>query len=95
MVMCEINGQLEIYKIAKETSPKEFSLHSKLLLATSNLYSKARNLCENQYTKKGSSDNFVTYLENRSQYYKGLSCKELVNGCKKILMKRERDMVIC
>jgi hypothetical protein len=83
MVMCEINGQLEIYKIAKETSPKEFSLHSKLLLATSNLYKKARNLCENQYTKKGSSDNFVTYLENRSQYYKGLSCKELVNGCKK------------
>ena len=97
MAMCEIYGQLEIYYIAKETSPNEFSLHSKLLLSTSNLYKKARNLCENQYTKKGASDNFISYLENRSQYYKGLSCKELVNGSKKNFDEKGKgygDMII-
>ena len=83
MAMCEIKGQIEIYQIAKETSPKEFSLHSKLLLTVSQLYSKAKSLSENPQTKKGSSEYIVTYLENRIHYYKGLMCKELRENSKK------------
>ena len=83
MTMCEIKGQIEIYHIAKETSPKEFSLHSKLLLTVSQLYAKAKTLCQNPQTKKGTSDYIITYLENRTHYYKGLMCKELRDGCDK------------
>ena len=83
MVLCQIKGQLEIYKIAKETSPNEFSLHSKLLLTVSQLYGKAKTLCDNPQTKRGTSDYIITYLENRSIYYKGLMCRDLRDGCKK------------
>ena len=83
ITLCEIQGQLEIYKIAKETSPKEFSLHSKLLLTVSILYGKAKTLSENQYTRKGTSDNIAQFLENRSHYYKALMCRDLRDGSKK------------
>ena len=62
MAICEIKGQTEIYKIAKETSPKEFSLHSKLALEISQLYGKARSLCEGPQTKKGTSDYIISYF---------------------------------
>ena len=83
ITLCELQGQLEIYKIAKETSPKEFSLHSKLLLTVSVLYGKAKSLSQNQYTRKGTSDYIIQYLENRSHYYKGLMCRDLRDGSKK------------
>ena len=62
MAICEIKGQAEIYKIAKETSPKEFSLHSKLALEISQLYGKAISLCEGPQTKKGTSDYIISYF---------------------------------
>ena len=83
ITLCEIEGQLEIYKIAKETSPKEFSLHSKLLLTVSLLYAKAKSLCENQYTRKGTSDYIIQFFENRTHFYKGLMCRDLRDGAKK------------
>jgi hypothetical protein len=83
ITLCEIQGQLEIYKIAKETSPNEFSLHSKLLLTVSLLFAKAKSLCQNQYTKKGTSDNLIQFLENRIHYYKALMCRDLRDGSKK------------
>ena len=83
ITLSEIEGQLEIYKIAKETSPNEFSLHAKLLLEVSQLYGKARSLCEGPQTKKGTSDYIITFLENRVNFYKGLMCKDLRDGSKK------------
>ena len=83
MSLCEIKEQLEIYNIAKETSPTQFSLHSKLALSLSNLYAKARNLCEGPQTKKGTSDYIISFLENRVQYYKSVACKDLRDGSKK------------
>jgi len=83
MALCEIKGQKEIYDIAKETSPKEFSLHSKLALGLSTLYEKAKNLSNGPQTKKGSSDYIAYFLENRVQYYKGVACKDLRDGSKK------------
>ena len=83
MALCEVAGQLEIYKIAKETSPKEFSLHSKLALEISQLYGKARSLSDNQQTKRGSSDYITAFLENRELYYKGVMARDLREGSKK------------
>ena len=83
MAICEIKGQTEIYKIAKETSPKEFSLHSKLALEISQLYGKARSLCEGPQTKKGTSDYIISYLENRISYYKAVMARDLKEGSKK------------
>ena len=45
ITLSEIKGQLEIYKNAKETNPKEFLFHSKLAYSLLNLYKKARSLC--------------------------------------------------
>ena len=83
MSLCEIKGQLEIYNIAKETSPKEFSLHSKLALGLSTLYGKARSLCDGPQTRKGTNDYIIAFLENRVHYYKGVACKDLRDGSKK------------
>ena len=83
MAICELKGQAEIYKIAKETSPKEFSLHSKLALEISELYGKARSLCEGPQTKKGTSDYIISYLENRVNYYKAVMARDLRDGSKK------------
>ena len=83
MTLCEIAGQLEIYQIAKETSPKEFSLHSKLALEISLLYGKAKSLSENPQTKKGTSDSILTFLENREHFYKAVMARDLRDGSKK------------
>ena len=77
MCLCEIKGQLEIYKIAKESSPDKFALHAKLMLEVSQLYEKAKKLSDNPQTKKATSDNVLTFLENRVHYYKAIMCKDL------------------
>ena len=83
ITLCEIKGQIEIYKIAKETNPTNFSLHAKLLLEVSLLYEKAKNQSEGPHTKKGTSDYIIAFLENRVQYYKALMCRDLRDGSKK------------
>ena len=83
MALCEIKGQKEICDIDKETSPKEFPLHSKLALGLSNLYEKARNLSNGPQTKKGTSNYIISFLENRVQNYKGIACKDLRDNSKK------------
>ena len=82
ITLCEIKGQMEIYKIAKETSPKEFTLHSKLINETSNLYRKLANLYSGINLKKSVSENLV-YYQNRSIYYKAQMYLELKNDGKK------------
>ena len=86
--LCEIEGQIQIYKIAKETNPKDFLLHSKLLLAISNLYHKASEVTKNMQNKKGALDNLGLYFENRAIYYKAAMCKDLKNENKKIFDER-------
>jgi programmed cell death 6-interacting protein len=81
--LCEINGQIEIYKIAKENDPTKFSLHAKLLCEVSKLYEKLRSLCDNPQTKKGTSDNIISFFEYRIHYYKALACRDLRDGSKK------------
>ena len=80
MSLCEINGQIEIYKIAKENNPNLYSLHAKLLFEVSHLYEKAKSLCENPQTKKGTSESVIAFLENRAYYYKALMFKVLKDG---------------
>ena len=80
--ICEIQGQIEIYLIAKETS-KDFTLHSKLAKEISELYNRARNLADGPQTKKGTKDEFLNFLTNRSFYYKALMCRDMRDNEKK------------
>ena len=82
MTLCEIEGQMQIYKISKETNPKDFELHAKLMLEISQLYLKAKNLSENPMTRKGTSDLIIEFLENRSHYYNAMMCRDLKDGKK-------------
>ena len=82
ITLCEINGQKQIYKIAKETSPKEFVLHSKLLNEISSLYKRAGSLYSSVNLKKSVSEQ-ITFYQNRSIYYKGQMYLELKNEGKK------------
>jgi hypothetical protein len=84
IVMCEIEGQIQIYKIAKETNPKDYVLHSKLLLAVSELYQKACDLSNKPQNKKGEVNNMVLYFENRAKYFKAEMFRDLKNENKKI-----------
>ena len=81
--ICEIQGQLEIYHVAKEVNSKDFMLHSKLLCAVSELYTKARNLADGPPTKKATKDDLLNFLSNRAIYYKALMCKELRENSRK------------
>ena len=81
--LSEIEGQIQIYKIAKETNPKDFKLHAKLLLAISELYHKTFEFVKHMKNKKGEIDNMALYFENRSQYYKAAMFRDLKNENKK------------
>ena len=81
--LCEIEGQIQIYKIAKETNPKDFELHAKLLLGISNLYLKTYNIIKNIKNKKGEVNNMAIYFQNRAKYYKADMYKDLKNENKK------------
>ena len=83
ITLCEMYGQMEIYKIAKEASPKEFALHSKLLFEVSDLCKKEAGFCASLQIKK-SINELVTYYQNRSIYYKAKAFLELKNEEKKI-----------
>ena len=76
-ILCEIQGQLEIYYIATETSKKDFTLRAKLLNVVSELYANAKVLSEGPQTKKGTKDELEYFLINRSEYYKAMMYKEL------------------
>ena len=82
-VLCEIQGQLEVYYIAKETASKDSALHSRLLNVVSELYAKARTLSDGPQTKKGTKDELLYFLSNRAEYYKALMCKEKREEAKK------------
>ena len=81
--LCEIQGQLEIYHISKETNPKKFTQHAKLLHVVSELYTRARFLSDGPQTKKGTNDELLYFLSNRAEYYKAFMCKELRDEYKK------------
>ena len=83
ILLCEIEGQIQIYKIAKETNPKDYLLHAKLLLEISDLYHKTYELMKNTKNKKGEIDNMVLYFENRSKYYKAEMFRDFKNENKK------------
>ena len=76
-VLCEVQGQLEIYYIATETAKKDFTLRAKILNVVSELYAKAKVLSEGPQTKKGTKDELEYFLTNRSEFYKALMYKEL------------------
>ena len=76
ITMCEIYGQIEIVKIAEETSPNEFNLRGKLLMGLCQKYYRAFELSNSDPTNKGGSPEFRNYLSNRSFYYKSLVYKK-------------------
>ena len=82
-VLCELQGQLEIYHISKEASPNQFGLHAKLLNVVSELYGRARFLADGPQTKKGTKDDLLNFLANRQKYYKALMYKDLKDEAKK------------
>ena len=82
ILMCEIEGQIQVYKIAKETNLKNYTLHSKLLLAVSELYQQVHDLSKKSKNKKGEVENMVLYFENRAKYYKAEMFRELKNEYK-------------
>jgi len=75
--LCIIYGQIEIVKIAEETSPHDYGLRGKLLMGISESYNKAYNLSNAEPTKRGGKDSYRNYLINRSFYYKSLVYKKL------------------
>ena len=75
--LCIIYGQIEIVKIAEETSPNEYALRGKLLMGISENYNKAYLLSTADPTNKGGKDSFRNYLSNRCFYYKSLVYKKL------------------
>jgi len=81
--LCEIQGQLEVYTIAKETNPKSFDLHAKLLHTVSDLYNKARNLADGPQTRKGTKDELLYFLSNRGHYYKAMMYRDMKENAKK------------
>jgi hypothetical protein len=81
--ICEIQGQLEIYAIAKETNPKGFDLHAKILCYVSELYGKARSLADNPQTKKNTKDDYLNFLANRAIFYRALMCQDIRENYKK------------
>ena len=80
--LCEINGQNQIYIIAKETSPKEFLLHAKILLGLSDLYRNITGIGAMIQSKKISND-YLDYYQNRTIYYQGRMFLEIKNNWKK------------
>ena len=76
ITLCEIYGQIEIVKVAEETSPKEYALRSKLLFGISEKYYKAFQLSNGEPVKRGGTPEFRNYLMNRSYYYKSLVYKK-------------------
>lgn len=74
--LCIVYGQIEIVKIAEETSPKEYALRGKLLMGISENYHKAYLLSTGDPAKKGGKDSFRNYLLNRYFYYKSLAYKK-------------------
>ena len=81
--LCEIQGQLEIYAVAKENSPKSFDLHAKILCATSELYNKARSLADNPQTKRATKDEYLNFLSNRAIFYRAMMCQDIRDNYKK------------
>ena len=81
--LCEIQGQLEVYTIAKETNPKSFDLHAKLIHTVADLYNKARNLADGPQTRKGTKDELLYFLSNRGQYYKAMMYRDMKENAKK------------
>ena len=75
--LCIIYGQIEIVKIAEETSPNEYALRGKLLMGLSENYNKAYLLSTADPANKGGKDSFRNYLSNRYYYYKSLVYKKL------------------
>ena len=75
--LCIIYGQIEIVKIAEETSPHEFALRGKLLMGISESFNKAYNLSNGEPTKRGGKESYRNYLLNRSFYYKSQVYKKL------------------
>ena len=75
--LCIVYGQIEIEKIAEETSPKEFALRGKLLMGISENFNKAYFLSNGEQAKMGENDSFRNYLINRHFYYKSLVYKKL------------------
>lgn len=75
--ICEIKGQLEIYKINKEMNSDKYALNAKLILAASELYNKARILAENPQTKEGANEEILEFLSNRELFYKAIMYKDL------------------
>ena len=80
-MICDIQGQIEIYAITKE-SVKDFSIHSKIANSIADSYAKSRNLADGPQTKKGTKDEFLQFLTNRSMYYKALSCRDMRDKAK-------------
>jgi len=77
--LCIIYGQIEIVKIAEETSPYDYGLRGKLLMGISESYNKAYNLSNGEPTKRGGKDSYRNFLINRSFYYKSLVYKKLAD----------------
>ena len=85
--LCIIYGQIEIVKIAEETSPNEYILRGKLLMGIAENYNKAYLLSNGEPTKNGGKVSFRNYLLNRYFYYKSLVYKKLAE----ILTKKFDD----
>ena len=70
--LCIIYGQIEIVKIAEETSPNEYALRGKLLMGLSENYNKAYLLSTADPANKGGKDSFRNYPQgNRDNNYSG------------------------
>ena len=75
--MCIIYGQIQIVEVAQKMPSPQYTLQAQLLLGISESFKSAAHLSEIKPTSKTMKEEFLNFLLNRVQYFRGLMYQKL------------------
>ena len=75
--MCIIYGQIQIVEVAQKMPSPQYTLQAQLLLGISESFKSAAHLSEIKPTSKAMKEEFLNFLLNRVQYFRGLMYQKL------------------
>ena len=75
--MCIIYGQIQIVEVAQRMPSPQYTLQAQLLLGISESFKSAAHLSEIKPTSKAMKEEFLNFLLNRVQYFRGLMYQKL------------------
>ena len=75
--MCIIYGQIQIVEVAEKMPSPQYTLQAQLLLGISESFKSAAHLSEIKPTSKAMKEEFLNFLLNRVQYFRGLMYQKL------------------